>query len=300
MGKRDQDKMIREHAKLWMKNNQKSAADLTEAVKLPQQRVSAWLADSKKQLDGAEQRSVMAVVGLDEHDLPEIFVHDFRKNGYLPEALLNFLALLGWNPGHDRERMSLAEMVELFSMERIGTANAVFGREKLVAFNTEACAAAPPEHLAAAMRDFLVANPDSPLHGADDAALARLMKMKKGFHTLREVEATTRFLFLNDDQIVYDPAAIKKALGSADAIETRGLLAAMRTENWNAPALEAVIKEFCGRKNLVLGQVAQPIRVAISGTMISPPIFESLTFLGKQPTIARIDRCLETISAPRV
>jgi glutamyl-tRNA synthetase len=299
MGKRDQDKMIRLHAKQWMNNTKKSAADLADAVKLPEPRISAWLKDSKKQLDGVEQRAVMAVVGLEERDLPEILVHDFRKNGYLPEVLLNFLALLGWNPGHDRERMSMAEMVELFSMERIGTANAVFGREKLVAFNTEACAAAQPQRLLAAMRDFLAANPDSPLHSADDAALAHLIKMKKGFHTLRDVEATTRFLFMSDEQIAYDPEAIKKAMGSPEAIailrETRGLLAAMREENWDGPALEAMIKEFCTRKNLGLGKVAQPIRVAVSGTMISPPIFESLAFLGRQRTLARIDRCLEKI-----
>src|SRR5947207_647275 len=69
--------------------------------------------------------------------LPEILVHDFRKKGYLPEALLNFLALLGWSPGGDRERMSMEEMMSLFSVDGIGRSNAKFDRAKLLAFNTE-------------------------------------------------------------------------------------------------------------------------------------------------------------------
>src|SRR5207302_5222626 len=103
-------------------------------------RIAGWLADETLQLDTGEQAELMKVVGLRDSDLPEILVHDFRKNGYLPEVLLNFLALLGWSPGGDRERMSMEEMVALFSMHDINKGNAKFSREKLVAFNTEACA----------------------------------------------------------------------------------------------------------------------------------------------------------------
>ena len=105
----------------------------------------------------------MNVVGLKADDLPEILVHDFRKNGYLPEALLNFLALLGWSPGGDREHMTIDEMIQLFTVDGIGKSNAKFDRDKLLAFNTEAAAAAAPERLLAAFRDYLSVNPDSPL-----------------------------------------------------------------------------------------------------------------------------------------
>ena len=154
----------------------------------------------------------MPIVGLKESDLPEILVHDFRKNGYLPEVLLNFLALLGWSPGGDRERMSMDEMVQLFSVEGIGKSNAKFDRDKLLAFNTEACAAASPQRLLAAMKDFLAANPDSPLNQADDAALAKLLHMKHGFHILRDVEEPTRFFFIPDEQITYAPRRRRKDL----------------------------------------------------------------------------------------
>src|SRR5947207_647276 len=128
--------------------------------------------------------------------LPEILVHDFRKKGYLPEALLNFLALLGWSPGGDRERMSMEEMMSLFSVDGIGRSNAKFDRAKLLAFNTEAGAGASPERLIKGFRDYLGSNPESPLNGRDNATLTKNLEMKKGIRTLREVDEASRFLFL--------------------------------------------------------------------------------------------------------
>jgi glutamyl-tRNA synthetase len=296
MGKRDRDKKVRHHANLWLKNHKSDVDALATAAGLPAERLREWIGDDGKQLSGQEQLPVMKVVGLKESDLPEILVHDFRKNGYLPEVLLNFLALLGWNPGGDRERMSMDELVQLFSIDGIGKSNAKFNREKLLAFNTEACAAAPMERLVRAMRDYLSVNPDSPLNRADDAALARLLEMKKGFRTLREVDETSRFFYVPDDQIEYDPAAVDKVLKKGDG---QGL-AALRdvrqvlndAQSWTAQSLDAAVKQYCDQKQLGLGKVAQPIRVAVSGTTISPPIFESLELLGKEATLKRINRCI--------
>ena len=89
------------------------------------------------QLDLEAQARVVAHIGMKASELPEILVHDFRKNGYLPEALLNFLALLGWSPGGDRERMTMDEMVQLFSLDRIGKSNPKFDRGKLLALNLD-------------------------------------------------------------------------------------------------------------------------------------------------------------------
>jgi glutamyl-tRNA synthetase len=299
MGKRDRDKKIRQRAQEVMKSTKKTASDLSAACGVAEQRLSDWLKDSQKQLDLPEQASLMHVIGLKESDLPEILVHDFRKNGYLPEALLNFLALLGWSPGGDRERMSMDEMVQRFAIEGIGKSNAKFDRVKLFAFNTEAAASATPQRLLAAFKDFLAVNPESPLNGADDAALSRVLAMKKGFRLFREVEEASRFMFLRDDQIVYEPDAVEKVLkkndrqGLAALREVRDVLAGVG--EWNAPALESAVNTFCERKQLGLGKVAQPIRVAASGGTVSPPIFESLEFLGRDRTIARIDRCLDAV-----
>ncbi len=154
MGKRDRDKKIRLSTQLWVKNKKGTVAQVAEAARIALSRLEEWLADNKMQLDIDEQAAVMHVIGLKQSDLPEILVHDFRKNGYLPEALLNFLALLGWSPGGDRERMSMDEMVKLFSIDGIGKSNASFDRVKLAAFNTEAVAGATPERLVHAARDF--------------------------------------------------------------------------------------------------------------------------------------------------
>lgn len=296
LSKRDRDRKIRQRAHEWMKARKTTAADLARESGLAEQRVAEWLADSRKQLDLSEQPMVMRVIGLRESDLPEIMVHDFRKSGYLPEVLDNFLALLGWSPGGDRERMSMDDLVSLFSLDGVGKANARFNREKLLAFNTEAVAAAPPARLVRAFRDYLAANPQSPVNRATDEQLRRLLEMKKGFRILREVDELSRFLFVADDAIAYDPDAVEKVLKKNDSqgilvLRDLGPLLA-DIPDWTAPALDAAVKQYAEGKQLALGKVAQPLRVAVAGTSVSPPIFESLEFLTKPHTLARLDRCL--------
>lgn len=297
LSKRDRDRRIRQRVHEWMKSRKKGVADLPGESGLPEERLAQWLDDNRKQLDLSEQPRIMRVVGLKESDLPEIMVHDFRKNGFLPEVLNNFLALLGWSPGGDRERMSMDELVEGFTLEGVGKANARFNREKLLAFNTEASAGAAMDRLVRAMRDYLAVNHDSPLRGATDVQLEKLLRMKKGFRVLREVDELSRFLFVADEAIAYDADAIEKVLkkqngqGVAVLKDLRPVLAGLA--EWTAPALDAAVKQYAEQKQLGLGKVAQPLRVAVSGTAVSPPIFESLELLGREQTLARIDRCLE-------
>lgn len=297
LSKRDRDRKIRQRTHEWIKSSKKNLPDLA-ACGLAVDRLETWLKNDKTQLDLSEQPKVMKIIGLKESDLPEIMVHDFRKSGYLPESLNNFLALLGWNPGGDREHMTMAELVEVFTLDGIGKANAKFNREKLLSFNTDACATASPERLLKAFKDFLAANPDSPINGADDAALAKLLSMKAGFRVLREVEEKSRFLFLRDDQITYDPVSVEKILkkNNGEGFATlKNLLELLNPiTDWTADKLEATVNEFVTAKQLKLNNIAQPLRVAISGGTISPPIFQSLEFLGKPSTLARIERCLAT------
>ena len=297
MGKRDRDKKIRAQVQNWMKSTKKAVEDLSAACGIASPRLSEWVADAQKQLDLDEQVRVMGAVGMKESDLPEILVHDFRRNGYLPEALLNFLALLGWSPGGDREHMSMDEMVKLFSVDGIGKSNAKFDRTKLLAFNTKAAETAAPDRLLAAFKDYLSVNPDSPLNGADDAALARVLAMKKGFRLLREVDEASRFLFVPDEQVRYQPDAVDKVLKKGDGQgltvlrELRPVLEGVG--QWTVAGLEAAVNPYCEAKGLGLGKVAQPLRVAVSGGTVSPPIFESLELLGRERTLARLGRCLE-------
>jgi len=296
MGKRDRDKKVRAQTHNWLKNTKKLLAELSSASGVPSDRLQHWLDTETSQLDPSEHARLMPVIGLSKADLPEILVHDFRENGYLPEVLLNFLSLLGWNPGGDRERMSMDELVQLFALEGIGSSNARFNREKLLAFNTDACATLPTERLIEALRQYFPANPESPLARATDEQLSRIVRMKKGYRTLREIDEPARFFFVTDEQIRFDPAAVDKVLargGGFDVLrDLRPLLAS--AEPWSHATIEAVVKQYCDSKQLGLGKVAQPLRVAISGGTISPPIFESLEFLGKPSALARIDRCIES------
>ncbi len=226
---------------------------------------------------------------------PEIDVHDFRLAGYLPEAVLNFIALLGWSPGEDRERFALDEMTSLFSIERVGKTNAKFDRDKLVAFNTDWATRASSERLLAAFKDYLSVN-ESSLCGADDAALARALKASEGFRTFPDVVKKTGFLFKADDAIAYDAKAVKKVLAKNDgagyAMLEHLLPKLEALPDFSADAIEALLAATCEEREAKLGQVAQPIRVAITGSTVSPSIHESLEWLGKGATLARIGRCL--------
>lgn len=299
MGKRDRDKKVREQTHNHLKNSRRSVEELARIAGLDAARVAEWLSNGKSQLDPAEHEKLMPVIGLRNADLPEILVNDFRRNGYLPEALLNFLALLGWNPGDNREIMSIEEIVRCFSLERVSNANAKFDRSKLLAFNTQTADATPIERLVVVFRDYLDANPGSPLDIAHDQQLARVLEMKKGFRLLREVEESSRFLFVDDDALQYDPDAIEKILrkndgqGAAILRDIRELFESPPA--WKHDVLEQLVQDYCQRRELALGKVAQPIRVAVSGGTISPPIFQSLEFLGRDRTVARIERCLKLV-----
>ncbi len=294
MGKRDRDKKIRQQTHNFLKNTKKTITDVAGASGIDAARLQGWLDNEKSQLDPAEHDKLMPIIGLKKTDLPEILVHDFRSNGYLPEALLNFLALLGWSPGGDRELMSMEEMVQLFSIDRISNANAKFDRAKLLSFNTQTIEKATPERLLEAFKSYLKVTPSSPLNSASDEDLLKVLAMKKGMRTLREPDEASRFLFIPDDQIQYDPDAVEKVLkkqnGFAALTEIRPIFESV--SDFKAEAIEQAIAKYCEQKQLALGKVAQPIRVAVSGGTISPPIFQSLEFLGKSRTLARINRCL--------
>jgi len=300
MGKRDRDKKIRTAARGWMKSRQQSVEQLAASCGLAAQRVQTWLDNDTTQLDLDEQARVMPVIGLRESDLPEVLVHDFRKNGYLPEVLLNFIALLGWSPGGDREKLSVEQMIEMFSLENVNKAGAKFDRDKLLAFNTDAIAAASPQRLLAGLRDFLSCN-DSPMSAAGDDQLLRVIRICAGFRTFRDLDEKARALFLPDDQIAYQPEAVEKVLrknGGAGFAVLRDITPMLEgVDPWEHDRIEAAIKDFCAAKNLGLGKVAQPIRVAITGGTISPAIGGSLELLGRGATLARIARCLATQAA---
>ncbi len=234
--------------------------------------------------------------------LPEINVVDFFKSGYLPETMVNFLALLGWNPGDDREIMQLEELIEAFDLSRLTKANSLFDRSKLLAFNTEHIRMASQEKLLGHFKAYLEAV-RSPVVSSDDKLLERILKLSEGARTLAQMETKSRFLFIANDKIEYDEKAVKKVLLKNDGLAVlkivRDKLAAM--EEFTEGNIEDMLRSLAQEKQVGLGKVAQPVRVAICGTTISPPIFDSVQMLGKENTLARIDITLkkfETVNQP--
>jgi glutamyl-tRNA synthetase len=225
----------------------------------------------------------------------EIDVHDFRCAGYLPEAIVNFIALLGWSPGEDREKLTRDEMVALFSIERINKTAARFDRDKLLAMNTDYAAAASPERLLAGFRDYAVAA-GSTMAALDDDTLRRALDACRGFNTFAHVEQKAGVLFLSDEAVRYDPDAVRKVLAKKDGqgyavLEQIGSVLESLSD-WSPPALDACIKTFCEQNTLKFADVAQPLRVAVTGRTISPAIGDTLALLGKAKTLARLRRCL--------
>ncbi len=226
--------------------------------------------------------------------LPEINIVDFFKSGYLPEAMVNFLALLGWNPGDNREIMRVKELIESFDLSRLTKANSLFDRKKLMAFNTEHIRMAPAEKLLQHFKDYLKTI-ESPVVTAADELLSKIIKLCEGARTLVDIEHKSRFLFLDNDEIQYDEKAVKKVLLKNDGLAVlaivRDKLAAM--EQFTEQVIEDMLRCSAEEKQVGLGKVAQPLRVAICGTTVSLPIFESVQMLGKEDTLTRIDTTLK-------
>lgn len=292
MSKREKDNVVRTALEAAVKSAQISEEIAASFAGCTTEEFRAWRGkETQLGNDGLERLARELVV-----QVPEIQIHDFRVAGYLPEALLNFIALMGWSPGNDREKMSMAEMCELFSIERIGKTNARFDRAKLLNFNMSALAASPLERLLTGFGDYLRVNGESPLAGLGEETLARLMRMNEGFRVFREVDEKSAPIFVHDGALRYDEGAIKKILlkGDGEGLQAlrgaRDALAAV--EHWAAAALEAAVRGYCEQRQLGLGKVAQPIRVAVTGTLVSPPLFDTLELLGRSRSLARIDQTL--------
>jgi len=228
--------------------------------------------------------------------LPEVNVVDFFNSGYLPEAMVNFLALLGWNPGNDREIMTRQELVKAFDLKRLAKTNSLFDRKKLLTFNTEHMCMVSEAKLLEHFKRYLK-TVKSALAGADEKILARILEISTGARTLADIERKSRFLVLENEAIEYDEKAVKKVLLKNDGEGLKMLktvrehLAALK--EISLESIENMLRSLAEEKQLGLGKIAQPLRVAICGTTISLPIFDSVSMLGREDTLARIDMTLK-------
>jgi glutamyl/glutaminyl-tRNA synthetase len=234
-------------------------------------------------------------------ELPEINVVDFERSGYIPEAMVNFVALLGWNPGTEKEIMTVDELISLFDLSRLSKANSFFDRKKLLAFNTEHINTVDAAKLAGYFKRYLELNNSPILHKADDELLKRLVELNRGARTLAEIESKCMAMFVDDDKLEYDPKAVKKVLhkGEPSGIEMlpviREKLAGL--DDFSNTAVESALRGIADGRGLGLGKVAQPLRVAICGGTISPTIFDTVSIIGKDSVLKRIETAIDKFSA---
>ncbi len=215
------------------------------------------------------------------------FVGEFRETGYLPEALFNFLALLGWAPGDDRELMTRAEMVEAFTFERCKQSAARFDMKKLTWMNGEYISRLPPETWRPLFTARLAAAglPPAPLHGAPETVEAQIQPRTK---TLNDLPGNCAYFFTDD--YTFDPKAVEKRLkpeGTAALLEEIGRAFA-ELPSFTAENTEAALRALGEAKGCGMGALVHPVRVAVSGLTEGPGLFEMLAILGKETVLARL------------
>ncbi len=230
------------------------------------------------------------------HGATSVFA--YRDAGYFPEALLNYLARLGWSHG-DQEIFSKAELIEYFDFAACGKSAGVFNTEKLLWLNFHYLKQRTPAELAREVRPFIEKRGWTV--PGDQAWLEKMVE------TLREraktlVELVDFASFYLTDEIVLDPKAAAKFLKPEVAEPLKVLadeLEALDGE-FSAAQVQAVVERVLARFGLKLGQLAQPVRVALTGGTVSPGIYEVIAVLGKRRTVARIRAALMRIESATV
>jgi glutamyl-tRNA synthetase len=212
-----------------------------------------------------------------------VAVEWFREHGYLPEAVVNYLALLGWSPGHNDEILPRDELVARFDLDGVSHHPAIFDTEKLTWMNGEYIRALGDEELAARMLEVLS---HAGLTAELDAVRAIAPHVKERMRTLEEAPEALRFLF-TDDISLDDKARASVDQVGPDYLRT----AADRLESipeWTGAAIFAALDEVATGAGLNRTKGWQPIRAAVTGRMISPPLPESLHLLGRDRAVARL------------
>jgi len=232
---------------------------------------------------------VPQILGLDKSRLSKrhgaTSVLAYREMGYLPDAVVNYLARLGWSHG-DQELFSREELIAHFSLENVGKSAGIFNPEKLEWVNFQYMKATPAPALADLVAPFLE-RAGLPVP-ADRAWLARVVEtLRERAKTLVELAEFCRFYLV--DTITPDPKAAAKHLTPAVAPALADLcqrLAAL--PHWDAAAIEGAFQATLAAHGLKLGALAQPVRVAVTGGTVSPGIYEVLDVLGRERTLARL------------
>lgn len=217
-------------------------------------------------------------------------VGEYKNMGYLPETMINYLSLLGWNPGDDREILTIDELIEAFTLERISSSGVAFDDKKLLWLNGQ--------HLANADIEFLY-NETKPLYAAagvniDDFdknyVLICINHLKVRSKLINDIVSNSLYFFIEPTE--YEEKASRKHFEKEGALDVLIITneRLVKLDDWTIPSLEACFTELCESTERKFGQVVHPLRLAISGISTGPGFFELLETLGKEKVINRIEK----------
>ena len=217
----------------------------------------------------------------------------YRDMGFLPQAVLNYLVRLGWSHG-DQEFFTRAELIEKFGLESIGKSAGIFDTDKLLALNGDHIQAMSAAALVPHLLPFMAAEGHSA--GAGPYLEAVIETLKPRSKTLVEMAKAAHFYYT--DPIVYEEKAAKKFLKAAALGPLQLLTDKLKgTQSFDEQALEEVFKAVMAQTDLKLGKIAQPVRVALTGTTVSPGIFEVVAVLGREKVLARLEAAIAFMAA---
>ncbi|KTD18416.1 glutamate--tRNA ligase [Legionella jordanis] len=220
-----------------------------------------------------------------------VSVLQFKELGFLPHALLNYLVRLGWSYG-DQEIFSLEEMINHFDLQNVSRGVSSFNYEKLYWLNQHYQKSDPPQEVAKALQWHFQQRGIDPEEGPDLADLVSIQAER--CKTLAEI--CEKSLYFYQDEVEYDEDAVKKHLRPVILQPLEDLYGRFnQLQSWDKDSLQSCINDVSAAFDINLGKIAQPLRVAVTGSSMSPSIDMTLTLLGKERTLARLKKGLERI-----
>ena len=218
-------------------------------------------------------------------------IRDYRELGYLPEAMLNYLVRLGWSHG-DQEVFTTDEMVRLFDIADVNQSASAFNPEKLLWINQQHIIASRPEVLGVALKPFLESAGLDPWTGPEPADVATAYRERA--ETLQQMAESARYCYEDFDG--FQPKAAKKHLRPVILEPLIAVCAALQNlENWCRDNIAATIENTAAKFEINMGKLGQPIRVAVTGAPVSPPIDVTLWLAGRERTLRRIQNAVDYI-----
>ncbi len=233
-----------------------------------------------------------------------VAIEDYRSKGFLPEAMVNYLALLGWSPGNDREILPLAEMVTEFKIERVNHSPAFFDVAKLEHFNGEYIRALSVEDFLSRAEPYLREGYSEAQHyvGSFESGIVGFKQIaplvQERVSKLSDAWPMADFLFVEDDSVAYDSAAWEKVMVNgkvAAAGMLSGAVELFELGDWDAEALKSATSSVGEKLGLKLGKAQAPLRVAITGKTVGPPLFEAMVALGRESVLSRLKSAQEKL-----